>query len=166
VAITRIGGANAISGTIPAANIATLTSSNLPTGTIIQVTDQVVISAQQTLSTDAYTDLTSATLTITPSSTSSKILLQTGINVESDTAASGFGLKFVRDATSIFTTNNNYLVFGQDAGDRHYSTITYVDSPSSTSQLTYKIQVSSHASRTIKFQNSAQSTFIAMEIQG
>ena len=144
----------------------TLNKLALPTGTIIQVTDQVVISTQQTLASSTYTDLTSATLNITPTSTSNKILLQAGINVETDTAGSGYGVKFVRDTTGIFTTSNDYLVFGQDAGDRHYSTITYVDSPSSTSQLTYKIQVSSHLSRTIKFQNSAQSTFIVMEIQG
>jgi len=166
VAITRLGGANAISGTIPAANVATLTSSNLPTGTIIQVTDQVVISTQQTTSTGDYHDLTSATLNITPTSTSNKILLQAQINVECDTANSGHGLRFVRSGTTILTTLNKYMVLGVSAGDRHTSTFTYVDSPSSTSQLTYKIQVASHGSKQIHFQNSAQSTFIAMEIKG
>ena len=165
MAITRLGGANAISGTIPAANVATLTSSNLPTGTIIQITDQVIISTQQATTTGDYHDLTSATLNITPTSTSNKILLQAGINVETDETSSGHGLRFVRNGSTILTTNNKYMVLG-GAADRYYSTFTYVDSPSSTSQLTYKIQVACHASRQLYFQNSAQSTFIAMEIKG
>ena len=138
----------------------------ISTGTIIQVTDQVVITTQQTTTNSSYHDLTSATLNITPTSTSNKILLQAGINLETDTANSGHGLRFVRDTTTIFTTNNRYMVLGVDAGDRYYSTLTYVDSPSSTSQLTYKIQVASHGSKQIHFQNGAQSTFIAMEIKG
>ena len=45
-------------------------------GKILQVTDQVVINTSQTIGTDTYTDLTGATLNITPTSTSNKILLQ------------------------------------------------------------------------------------------
>ena len=69
MAITRLGGANAITGTIP-------TSVAPGQGKVLQVTDQVMISTPQTISTDTYTDLTGATLNITPTSTSNKILLQ------------------------------------------------------------------------------------------
>ncbi len=144
----------------------TLGRKSLPTGSIIQVTDQVMISTQQTTSSDTYHDLTGATLNITPTSTSNKILLQTTINVETDTANSGHGLRFYRDSTIIFTTTQRYMVLGTSAGDRYTTTYTYVDSPSSTSQLTYKIQIASHGSKQIHFQNSAPTTFIAMEIQG
>ena len=144
----------------------TLGRKSLPTGSILQVTDQVMISTQQTTSSDTYHDLTGATLNITPTSTSSKILLQTTINVETDTANSAHGLRFYRDSTIIFTTTQRYMVLGTSAGDRYTTTYTYVDSPSSTSQLTYKIQIASHGNKQIHFQNSAQTTFIAMEIQG
>ena len=144
----------------------TLGRKSLPTGSIIQVTDQVMISTQQTTSTGDYHDLTGATLNITPTSTSSKILLQTTINVETDTANSAHGLRFYRDSTIIFTTTQKYMILGTSAGDRYTTTYTYVDSPSSTSQLTYKIQIASHGNKQIHFQNSAQTTFIAMEIQG
>ena len=145
-------------------------SGNITTGTgigkVLQVTDQVIITSQQTLATTTFTDFTSATLNITPTSTSSKIFLQTNINCEHSTANSGYGLRFLRDTTDIFTTLQNYARFEVTAGVRSYSTFTFIDSPSSTSQITYKLQVQSHSSRTIKFQNSAQSTFYAMEIAG
>ena len=93
MAITRIGGANAISGTIPAANIATLTSSNFPAGSIVQVTDTTVISSEQILSSSSYADLTSVTVSITPNSTSNKILLIANINAKYQDATAGYGLK-------------------------------------------------------------------------
>ena len=162
MAITRLGGANAITGTIP-------TSVAPGQGKILQVTDQVMISTPQTISTDTYTDLTGATLNITPTSTSNKILLQATINgyLNSGSGTSGgFGIKFFRDSTQIFETTQKYSVYTHTGNDRTYPTYTYVDSPSSTSQITYKVQVASFANRTSIFQNSAQSTFIAMEIEG
>ena len=41
-----------------------------------------------------------------------------------------------------------------------------MDTPSSTSSITYKIQVATHNNSDVRFQNSAQSTFYAMEIEG
>jgi hypothetical protein len=135
----------------------------------LQVTDQVVINTSQTLSTNTYTDLTGATLNITPTSTSNKILIQAAISSYLNSGAGtsgGFGVKFLRDSTQIFLTTQQYSVYTNTGNDRVLPTYTYVDSPSSTSQLTYKVQVSAFASRTNVFQNSAQSTFYAMEIQG
>ena len=42
----------------------------------------------------------------------------------------------------------------------------YMDTPSSTSAILYRIQVASHDNNIVKFQNSAQTTFYAMEIAG
>ena len=165
MAITRLGGANAISGTIPAANVATLTSSNLPTGTIIQVTDQVVLSTQQDSTSGDYIDITGATLNITPTSTSNKILLIANFNIEHEDGTSGYGVRIVRNGTTIFTSKQKYNVLAVSAADRSQSTFMFEDSPSSTSQLTYKFQAASHASREIRFQNAGQSTYQAMEIK-
>ena len=159
MAITRLGGANAITGTIP-------TSVAPGQGKILQVSNQVIISTEQTLSTNTYTDLTSATLNITPSSTSNKIFLSVAINCRHSVDGSGYGVKFVRDSSGVFTTTNDYLAYAPYSPLRSYSTVQYIDSPSSTSQITYKVQVASYFNNTIKFNNSAQSTFYAMEIAG
>ena len=159
MAITRLGGANAISGAI--------TSSNLPTGSVLQVSDMVIITSEQTLSTNTYTDLTSATINITPNSTSSKIILTANINAKYDDASvSAYGIKFFRDSTNIFTTLHDYASYVQTDNDRLMQFWNYIDAPSSTSSIAYKIQVASHDNNIVKFQNSAQSTFYAMEIQG
>ena len=47
-----------------------------PDGQVIQVSSQVRNTSNQTIGSTTYTDLTNLTLSITPSSTSSKILLK------------------------------------------------------------------------------------------
>lgn len=145
----------------------TLNKLALPTGSIVQVTDTTVISSEQTLTTSTYTDLTSATVTITPSSTSNKVLLLANINAKYHDATAGYGLKFFRGSTNIFTTSTDYAVIRKGTATmRDNQTFIYLDSPSSTSSITYKIQVATHTSSDVRFQNSAQSTFYAMEIKG
>ena len=156
--ITSDGSGNLTAGTIPAKTIGT--------GAIIQVSNQVVLSTQQTLSTNTYTDLTGASINITPSSSSSKILLSVGINAKHDDAGSGYGLKFLRDSTAVFTTPHDYATYSVDGTDRSYSTFQFIDSPSSTNQINFKVQVAAYLSREIRFNNSAQSTFYLMEIAG
>ena len=135
-------------------------------GKILQVSNQVILSTQQTLSSNTYTDLTGASINITPSSSSSKILLSVAIAAKHDDVGSGFGLKFLRDSTGVFTTLNDYAVYSVDGTDRSYSTFQFIDSPSSTNQINYKVQVATYLSREIRFNNAAQSTFYLMEIAG
>ena len=73
MAITRLGGANAITGTIPQGNIAnaslgavTALPAAIPTGKILQVSSFVETSSGQTVSSSSYIDLTGVTLNITP----------------------------------------------------------------------------------------------------
>jgi hypothetical protein len=135
-------------------------------GKVLQVSDMVIITSEQTLSTDTYTDLTSATLSITPSSSSNKILLIANINARYQDTTAGYGIKFFRDSTNIFTTLHDYASLSQASSQRLMQHWNYIDTPSSTSAITYKIQAASHSSNIVKFQNSAQSTFYAMEIEG
>jgi len=159
MAITRLGGANAITGTIP-------TSVAPGQGKVLQVSDMVIISSEQTLATNTYTDLTSATISITPSSSSNKILLIANINAKYHETTTGYGIKFSRNGGNIFTTSHDYAVLSKTAVQRGMTYWNFIDSPSSTSALTYRIQVASHDNNDIRFQNSAQTTFYAMEIEG
>jgi len=152
-------------GIVSSAGIST---TKLGTGAIIQVSSIATTSTNQTLSTVTYTDLTSLSLSITPSSASNKILLMANINcdIQND---EGFGIRFLRDATNIFTTPQSYAIYnvGQ-SGDEIMVTapFVYIDSPSTTSSITYKVQGSSWNSNTILFNNPMNSIFYAMEIAG
>ena len=79
MAITRLGGANAITGTLPAANINDTSIGNitaLPAGVGGKVLQVVHSSTSTSASTSATTLIdTGLSGTITPSSTSSKILV-------------------------------------------------------------------------------------------
>jgi len=89
MAITRLGGANAISGTLPAANINNTSIGNvtaLPAGVggkVLQVINSTINYAQTSTSTSDTDILSSSGTTwetaITPSATSSKILIQASI---------------------------------------------------------------------------------------
>ena len=118
-------------------------------GHVIEV-QQVVTSASQTsASQTSYVDITGATLTITPKSTSSKILLMCDIggyfNNGSTYPIVNFG--FVRGSTAIYNKSGFYFD-ARSAGTIYGQNLVrvglhYLDSPSTTSATTYKIQYKS-----------------------
>ena len=137
MAITRLGGANAITGTIP--------NSNLAAGRVIQVV-QGLTSTETNITTNSYTD-TTLSASITPSSTSSKILIIISQNAHVSNNANGAygGIRLLRGTTTIYTPSQN-----DGNGPFHFGTsftslyglipIHYLDSPSTTSATTYKTQ--------------------------
>ena len=135
-------------------------------GKILQVSDMVSISTEQTLATENYTDLTSASINITPSSTSSKIFMHTNVNAKYHVGGSGYGLRFLRDSTAVFQSVNTIASYMIDGTERDIASFSYIDSPSTTSQITYKIKVATYVNREIRFNNSCPTTFYLMEIQG
>ena len=107
------------------------------------------------LASSTFTDIPSLTVDITPAATSSKILIFGHIS-DSMSASSSNAYRIMRDSTAVG--------IGTAAGNRqgassksyhtgatsHSNTVPYffLDSPSSTSELTYKIQMSAQSSRT------------------
>ena len=138
------------SGTIALQNqLSGMTSASMPTGAVLQV----VISEHSTqtnLSTATYTDI-GHSATITPSSTASKIFVMWIAHARTSIAGSGFGTKLVRGSTAVWTSNSNYSQYYANAGEIHSShNISYIDSPSTTSATTYKLQASSYGRNLIK----------------
>lgn len=146
---------------------------------LLTVTD----STTQTLATTTYTD-TGLSLAITPAATTSKIFCMW--NMEAALGDDeGFGVKLLRDATAIYTSADltdvaNYYGWTYAGGVTHPSDWsqlnitqstnqrgywTYLDSPSTTSAITYKVQVASLSSKSIIL-NSAnnQTQLVLMEI--
>ena len=162
MALTRISNQSLTSVTaLPAA---------IPTGKILQVSSFVQASSGQTVSTNTYTDLTNITLNITPSATSSKIFLTANIASELNinNGNRGYGMKFLRDSTAIYGSGNTYEVYIQAPDGQHHLThqFNYIDSPSTTSQITYKVQVATEGGASVPFNAPLKSNFYAMEIAG
>ena len=94
----------------------------------------------------SYVDVAGLTLSITPSATSSKILLLYHAqvsNVDYESSTSYGAVRVLRDSTTVSESNrlNGYMKYNHDMW-----TMSILDTPSSTSSLTYKVQIKSGAS--------------------
>ena len=105
---------------------------------------------RQSLTSTSYTDLTGMTATITPVSTSNKILVQVCLNIGHQNAGMNINCRLLRGSTNIFagTDTSNKQGFVQTecnvASGYQYEiknfTATTLDAPSTTSATTYKVQ--------------------------
>lgn len=114
-------------------------------GKVLQVVT-ATYSTPTTITTTTFTD-SGLSASITPSATTSKILvfIQQPYEAYRLTDQVGIGYQIVRGATNIVTTakDNNWIYVGSgaNAAQMKFSpTLMYMDSPSSTSSLTYKSQ--------------------------
>jgi len=127
---------------------ATLTNNGTATGfgKLLQVV-QTVKSDTFSSSSATFVDITGLSASITPSSASNKILVMVSLNIGSNDSGLRLMTKLFRDSTAVF--------IGDTAGSRervawqgstlsltHTNSINnvYLDSPSTTSSITYKIQ--------------------------
>lgn len=113
----------------------------LPTGSIIQVV-QTFDTFQATTTSGTMSDLTS--VTITPSSSTNKILVRFLAHVEMSSSAT-CGIRLQRNGTSIGLGSGgtvSKIILSQGYGGVNGSNMCYefLDSPGSTSAITYKIQ--------------------------
>jgi hypothetical protein len=138
----------------------------MPAGSVLQVVIAEDTSAFG-LSSNTYTD-TSLSAAITPSSTSSKVMAMWSVHARTTSAASGFGTRLVRGSTNVWTSANDYQQYFAVAAENHTATHqVYIDSPSTTSATTYKVQIASHNSVAIQVNsNGAQTQLVLMEIAG
>ena len=145
----------------------------MPAGHVIQLVTNTT-STVTTVDTTTYTD-SSLTCQITPKFSSSKIfvVISQNFRVSHNTDDTGMGWKIFRDSTEIKASANNYALYVYDSDSsvidwRGWQTWNYLDSPSTTSQLTYKTQISRYASSgtaTMRAQdNNNPSTMTLMEI--
>ena len=130
-----------------------LTTTNPKTGNILQVV-QAVKTDTATTSSATFADISGLSVSITPASTSNKILVSCNLYVGG--ASNSFqGFKVFRDSTAIGLgtaatgnqTNASFATVVTNASSSafglHNGTFEFLDSPSSTSSLTYKIQFAS-----------------------
>jgi len=138
-------------GTIALQNqLSGMTAASMPTGSVLQVKQAHKTDIFSTTA-NSDTDITGLSVSITPSSTSSKILVTSNISGFSHNGLGG-GFCIKRDSTKIGladtsgsrsrTSFSGDLYTGDAAGtgQMHFNAVAcFLDSPSSTSALTYKI---------------------------
>ena len=83
---------------------------------------------------------TTLTATITPSSTSSLILVTTSSLAYTDAAGTQGSLKIVRNGTTDIVINTGYC-YGTAGGVANSCNLEKIDNPNSTSPQTYKMQM-------------------------
>ena len=121
----------------------------MPTGSVLQVVSSLFNSDVSTTST-AWTD-TGHSVSITPSSTSNKIFAQlSGGGIGTSAAGGWVKLDLFRGSTGLSGTSVGLSTL-YNSGGAIYSnhSLSFLDSPSSTSALTYKLYIkSNHSSNT------------------
>jgi len=153
-------------------NNGAITSAKLGTnvgGKVLQVVSTTKTDVFVTTST-SFTDVTGLSVSITPSSTSNKILVLSSIVWGHDAVNSGGHLQLNRGSSALSTYNLNFS--GSYTGNRSMASFNYLDSPNSTSAQTYKIQVKADSGNlgvnrsNTSTNDMGDSTITVMEIAG
>jgi len=148
--------------TLPTTSGTILTNSSV--GTVLQV---VSSTKTDTFSTSSQTssDVTGLSVTITPTSASNKILIMFNVQVGYPSSLAGPLMQLLRNSTAICigdtASNRPRVSSGTYTGDFTVSvqasmissSNTFVDSPATTSAVTYKIQLASSTSGTAVYIN-------------
>jgi hypothetical protein len=131
-------------------SLSAITSAGLPSGTVLQVKQTVVTaSVSQAVSNQAtYYDISGMSVSITPVSTSSKILVTYNVRKSNTSAEQNDLIRIVRDSTNIAISTAGDTVNGtgfmRDAPGStpkiYPENFTFLDSPATTSLTTYKLQ--------------------------
>ena len=142
----------------------------LPAGVGGEVLQVVTASTGTNTNTNSTTFVaTSITADITPSASSSKIFVIVNSDLDTQQTAKQAYATIYRDSTNLASgTDNLANNYGADSRVITPVSMSVLDSPSSTSQLTYKAYTkSANSDTTIKFNNQdVLGTIVLMEIAG
>ena len=130
-------------------SLSNVTSAGLPSGSVIQVVTGT-FGKVDLIDVNTYTDI--ASINITPTSTSSKIIVTFnfqciwGMNVAGN---NGVGFRILRDSTvvrePVANANGPYQFYWPETSMRELIDYNCVDEPLTTNQITYKLQGRVHA---------------------
>jgi len=135
-------------------------------GQVVQASTSTAVNVASTSVAD-----TGLTVNITPTASTSKVLVQVNQNIltDIDTTAANSKIKLLRGTTTVidFTTNIARVEAGGASSVKfgNLTTFSFLDSPSTTSETTYKTQgaISSTSNNgTARFQNSSVPSVITV----
>jgi|DEB0MinimDraft_6_1074348.scaffolds.fasta_scaffold09387_3 hypothetical protein len=115
---------------------------------------------------NSFVDLTGVTVSITPSSTSSKVLIITSLPLFTNSGVDIYAT-ILRDSTNLGNATTGFGRAGKGDSANYemhsLSAINYLDSPSTTSSITYKVQIKTSNGGT-HATNTPTSVITAMEV--
>ena len=156
-----------------ATNIPTLTGTQLPVGSIIQVikNDQHDSSTETAISSTTYADVTGWTASITPTFANSLIKVEAHAAGLSRGSGTNLKLKLLRGSDTVIEMTRFQLTeSGGTWGDSNTTFIGYDSTHNSTSALTYKIQLAFKSSvsnmevRTGSFASSGEKGYVSFTL--
>lgn len=148
----------------------TLSNARLPTGAVVQIVQSVKRDAFS-MGTSDWTTISNFSGTITPTRSSSNILLQIMIG-RHDAGSNGLAFRILRNGSVIegalgdgAGSRDRAIVGHMGEGDNNHTrsmpTIVYLDSPATTSAVTYSLQVKTEGNSTYFFNRSQNDTDIS-----
>ena len=163
--------APAVSGsttlTLPTTSGTLVTSNAMPTGSVLQVVSVTATSNIATNST-TYQD-TPLVASITPSSSSNKILVMTMAPGTGKNGAADYAkLQLLRGATTLSAFVRFGLTDSLSPANFQTANFIYLDSPATTSSTTYKVQFAAGTTNGVNYYNvdSQVCSITLMEIKG
>jgi len=127
-------------------------------GAVVQVKSVTKTSVFTTTST-SFTDVTGLSVSITPTSASNKILVMVSFMLSANSGAGYPMTRILRDSTAIYvgdTAGNRTPtfaitnLFGTDSRNSSNPSAQFVDTPATTSAITYKLQALNSAGNTTR----------------
>lgn len=146
-------------------SLTAVTSAGLPTGTVLQVV-QGQKTSRSTITSTSFVDV-GLSVNITPSSTSSKILIMASASGNSELSNNALYFTVYRDSTNLGGSNGTGFIESPQARLQVPVSVSTLDSPATTSQINYSIRVRT-SSLTVEFPAtpSEVASIVVMEIAG
>jgi len=134
---------------IVSSKLGTIGADKMPSGSVIQTVSLVHTTLFSTTTSNAFVDITNLSLSITPTNASNKILVRMSLACGHENN-SAMNIRLLRGSTSIGSQSNNasaqydsIVINMRGINTHHISTQTceILDSPNTTSAITYKPQL-------------------------
>ena len=138
-------------------------------GGIIQVKYANYSASSQTIETTTFTDISGVSVTITPTRADSAILIMLTFN--GNNGSNGrLRYQIVRTVggsdTTLFTVLEALVDYGESNIHVQGLGNNFIDTPSTTSAVTYKLQFATHNGTQVQINNNGRTDLIVMEIAG
>jgi hypothetical protein len=141
-------------------------------GKVLQVI-QTVKSDTFTTTSTSMVDITGLSVTITPASTSNKVFVFGHINGVGLSGTNHFLARLLRDSTVIYAgdassnrTSGMFSGYGHDNNQTQHGPILFLDSPSTTSAVTYKVQCITNTTGTVYVNRSNSDGDASVSLRG
>jgi len=108
-------------------------------------------------------------VTITPTSASNKVYMIFNVNANNEDSSSSLDrlkMRILRNGSSIWHVDEALVSYDNDNIHVQGIGAAYLDSPATTSAVTYKLQVASSHGNNLNINNNGRSDFTLMEVSG